>query len=241
MHHFRESCPYRFEPPQKKIKIDNVETGQPSTSSQNALISTLTECPICSERIPRNSFVGHMRRNSHRTVTLPIEEGVQQLHNPFSILHRNLLKSNYNYFGRWSALKVIFELFSTYMIPEKDKFDLKSFNIENQIITVSSDLSKVYEDFIKVIMEKASEFQKRDSGWSLQQIMFLEVNFNKYNPLGAFHILNFLKKLNSGELLSTSVMKITRASHELLMLLCLLHLYILKKLHPVHTIHCTEF
>lgn len=215
LRHLRESCSFRNQSPLKKIKVDLSEENLPNTSRNDS--SSTIECPVCNENISKNCFVGHMRQNSHRTVISTIEDGVEQLYRPmkfriasyrFSSRHHHIDHTAFfseiypkvfavisKYINMWLALKVNFELFSTYVKADKDIFDLKSFNTENVIITVSTDLEKLYREFTKAIETKASEFQERDSGWSLQQIMFLEVNINKYNPLRASSYIKLPKQI----------------------------------------------
>ncbi|XP_065203746.1 uncharacterized protein LOC135833867 [Planococcus citri] len=75
------------------------------------------------------------------------------------------------------------ELFATYNKPI-DMIDIKSFNTKNVIYCAESgDLNESYEEFKNTIKTKSEEFQGKGSGWSLDKILFLEVNLNKYNPL----------------------------------------------------------
>ncbi|KAJ8951715.1 hypothetical protein NQ318_012565 [Aromia moschata] len=99
------------------------------------------------------------------------------------------------YIQQHHALKINFELFGLYIIPEKELSDIKSFNTRNKIVTISTDLHEMYDLFEEEMVSKAAEFQERDSGWSLQQVMFLEVNINKYNPLAASSYIKLPKQI----------------------------------------------
>ncbi|XP_023311299.1 uncharacterized protein LOC111691962 [Anoplophora glabripennis] len=63
--------------------------------------------------------------------------------------------------------------------------DIKSFNTKNKVVTQSTDLQKMFEEFIEEMTSQASEFQMKDSGWTLKHIMFLDVNINKFTPMSA--------------------------------------------------------
>lgn len=84
-----------------------------------------------------------------------------------------------------TSIKVNVELFGGYMIEKNDKleYDIKSFNTKNEIITISTNLSKTYDMWKDVIKTKSEEFSERESGWHLVEILYLEVNINKFNPL----------------------------------------------------------
>lgn len=46
----------------------------------------------------------------------------------------------------------------------------------------STDLIRVYDEF-KDEMSEASEFQERESGWALENVMVLDVHINKFSLL----------------------------------------------------------
>ncbi|XP_072389467.1 uncharacterized protein [Diabrotica undecimpunctata] len=166
--------------------------------------SNVIECQDCYKKISGRGLTGHLRSNSHKSV-ISNDCGVEKLSSAFknrigsyrlssnkhhtdhlesfSEIEGNVLKLLHNYLHKFKVLKVNFELYSMYTIPEKDTYDLKSFNTKNQIITISTNLKQAYQDFIREILPKVSEIQEKESGWSLLQIQSLEVNINKYNPL----------------------------------------------------------
>ncbi|CAH1110717.1 unnamed protein product [Psylliodes chrysocephalus] len=90
-----------------------------------------------------------------------------------------------DYLQRHTSLKINFELFGIYVKPDAELSDIKSMNTENKIVTVSSNLNKIFEKFKEAIMAQASEFQEKDSNWSLQEILFLNVNINRYSAIAA--------------------------------------------------------
>ncbi|XP_065216507.1 uncharacterized protein LOC135842799 [Planococcus citri] len=77
------------------------------------------------------------------------------------------------------------ELFAKY-VKHPDIEDIKSFNTKNVIFNSStSNFCEQYSDFQNVIDSKSEEFQGKGSGWMLKNVQFLEINFNKFNPLNA--------------------------------------------------------
>jgi hypothetical protein len=85
----------------------------------------------------------------------------------------------------FTAIKVQFEVFGSYVITEKELKDIKSFNTKYKIVTNATDLEELVNSFMEIMDQKMQDFQERDSGWALESILFLEVNINKYNPLRA--------------------------------------------------------
>lgn len=66
--------------------------------------------------------------------------------------------------GKLLSIKINFELYGYYVIEDKDLHDVKSFNTKNEIVTSSTNISQLYDDFTAILDQKASEFQERDSG-----------------------------------------------------------------------------
>ncbi|XP_050516477.1 uncharacterized protein LOC126891343 [Diabrotica virgifera virgifera] len=94
------------------------------------------------------------------------------------------------YLDQHTALKVNCELFAMFYKPDNGISDIKSMNTSNKIITLSSDISDVYDDFAEAILTQASEFQEKDSNWALQEIIFLDVNINKFSSISASSYIN---------------------------------------------------
>ncbi|XP_046750612.1 uncharacterized protein LOC124413870 [Diprion similis] len=62
--------------------------------------------------------------------------------------------------------------------------DIKFFNNKNQVILQPTDIHGWFEENVKQkVMAKVKDFQEKDSGWSLTEIINLTVNINKYVPL----------------------------------------------------------
>ncbi|XP_050509007.1 uncharacterized protein LOC126886193 [Diabrotica virgifera virgifera] len=89
------------------------------------------------------------------------------------------------YLHQFNSIKVNFEIFGIYLKPDTNLSDIKSMNTCNKIITISTELDEVFDDFREELMTQASEFQEKDSNWVLQEIMFLDVNINKYSSMSA--------------------------------------------------------
>ncbi|XP_050519039.1 uncharacterized protein LOC126893133 [Diabrotica virgifera virgifera] len=89
------------------------------------------------------------------------------------------------YLHQHNSIKVNFEIFGIYLKPDTNLSDIKSMNTCNKIITISTELDEVFDDFKEELMTQASEFQEKDSNWVLQEIMFLDVNINKFSSISA--------------------------------------------------------
>ncbi|XP_051862876.1 uncharacterized protein LOC117574148 [Drosophila albomicans] len=80
--------------------------------------------------------------------------------------------------------KCNFELFAEYMlIKEYDiQQEIKSFQSTMSQVTTGSDFTRFFELHKNVIDAKMSEFQEKDSGWTLTRIIRLELNVYKCDP-----------------------------------------------------------
>ncbi|XP_065211659.1 uncharacterized protein LOC135839514 [Planococcus citri] len=87
--------------------------------------------------------------------------------------------------------KFNFELFALCSKPTvENSAEVKSFATKNITYCSESneddngnDFSSCYDVFKHAIITKSEEFQESGSGWSLECIQFLEINFSKYDPL----------------------------------------------------------
>ena len=83
-----------------------------------------------------------------------------------------------------STVKVNVIFSGNFIKPQTNSIDLKTFTTKNEVIDLGTDLKKWYKEFvIDRILKKLEEFQERDSGWALYEILSLKVNINKYVPL----------------------------------------------------------
>lgn len=79
-------------------------------------------------------------------------------------------------------LNVIF--LANFIKPQNKEIETKHFLTKNRIIDKNTNLKEFYDEHIKNnILTKLEEFQERDSGWALYEILQLKVNFNQYTPI----------------------------------------------------------
>ena len=86
---------------------------------------------------------------------------------------------------KFDSIKVNGAIVAKYVILKvgiEDQVDTKQFNTKNISIFKTVNLS---EDMRQTLSRKMREFQEQGSGWSLQCLLHLTVNINKYNPVRA--------------------------------------------------------
>ncbi|XP_074025815.1 uncharacterized protein [Leptinotarsa decemlineata] len=83
-----------------------------------------------------------------------------------------------------TLLKVNVIFLANFMKPQTGETDIKHFQTKNRILDSNTDLKLFYDEHIKHnILTKLEEFQEKDSGWSLYEILQLKVNLNNYTPI----------------------------------------------------------
>ncbi|XP_071055954.1 uncharacterized protein [Onthophagus taurus] len=180
----------------KRIKVNEAH-------SSNSVL-----CEICNEYVNKQCYSAHLRSNDHkRNAFTIIDDGVEEITSAFGnkITSYRITEpgkhidiSEYSYKIREKVLsllqrvidihcniKVNMECFGIYFLNSKNDVEVKSFNTKNKIITSAINVYDVYEEFVDEIKTKMSEFQERDSGWTLVEILFMEINCNEYNPTRA--------------------------------------------------------
>lgn len=145
-------------------------------------------CDACLETVPSNMYQGHLRSNRHKNNIRAADDdvGVEVLQSAFKsrLVSYRVSSANYHIHAReflnelknkvlnvvtrdlrkFFSAKINFELFGYYVLESQNIYDVKSFNSKNVIVTVSTDLNAMYDDFTAILDQKADEFQERESG-----------------------------------------------------------------------------
>ncbi len=107
------------------------------------------------------------------------------------LLHTITMK----YLESFNCLKINFKLHCTFSkIPESHS--IKTFNTRNRIFMHSSDFNEFLKSVCSEIQTKAEEFQESESGWSLEEILYLEMNIHKHNPMKASSYIKLPKQIS---------------------------------------------
>lgn len=125
-----------------------------------------------------------------QSFTITPEKFLSEITDTCCYLIKELLKQHV-------SLKVNFELFVSYNLPKNNEISLKSFNTRYTIILQSTDILSTYQAFAEKILNKCSEFELSESGWTIESISHLEINFVKYSPLRAGSYLKLPKRIQN--------------------------------------------
>ncbi|KAJ8917969.1 hypothetical protein NQ315_002664 [Exocentrus adspersus] len=183
------------------------------TTSRGASSSNSDQitCHCCNTTVHVSNLAAHRRTLQHRTnACVDLAPGVQLTESAFMgrIVSYRISSDNHHtdfmeffesirerfvnlmmeVLHNHTTVKVNMELFGRYIIQKGESqdgvIDVKSFNTANKIINSSVNVDETLNIFMDILINQASEFQERDSGWALEHIMYLEVNVNKYAAMG---------------------------------------------------------
>ncbi|CAH1646013.1 unnamed protein product [Spodoptera littoralis] len=86
-------------------------------------------------------------------------------------------------------------------VTKKAKFDegASTSSIETNDVdnNKGDDLNIFYSSLIDTVVGKICQFEKKDSGWSLNQIKYIDMNVNKFNPLRGSSYINLPQDIKS--------------------------------------------
>lgn len=95
------------------------------------------------------------------------------------------------------SVKVNLEFFVTYILPKNEQVSLKSFNTKYSMVFQSTDILQMFKDLSNTLINKCSEFELSESGWTIESISHLELNIAKYNPLRSGSYIPLPKRIQN--------------------------------------------
>ncbi|KAL0810435.1 hypothetical protein ABMA28_010574 [Loxostege sticticalis] len=184
---------------------NNLQPSTPSSSSEE----DLAECDVCNIKVKKRYLTNHYRSNLHKTNALRIHHqfpNVQLLETAFGKrihtyrvkpLDENSLLFDLFFSSIRDILitlikdsivllkncKVNFILHAKFIHQSKELINTFDFQTKNYILNQSDDIDDFLTKLQETLDQKISEFEKKDSGWTVQNILNIDVNVNKFNPL----------------------------------------------------------
>ncbi|XP_030762209.1 uncharacterized protein LOC115887026 [Sitophilus oryzae] len=89
------------------------------------------------------------------------------------------------------------ELFGRFLLQTKEVEETKSFGCRFRGASQDTDLEEMFEQFTTIIKRRFQEFNEKDSGWTLQQLLHVDVRVNKINPLKASSYIPLPKEIEA--------------------------------------------
>lgn len=178
----------------------------------------MPHCSVCKVFVDSRQWSGHLRSNIHknnsaipfydnvtiinssfkeRIVSYKIIATSEQINNFPEMFLNNISEQVKNLIDRsllkHKAIKISYELFCFFLMFKNDQQELKSFVTKNVVINFNYDFDSIYKSTVDLLLKKIEEFQERDSGWTFMCNSHLEININKYQPLGGSKFITLPK------------------------------------------------
>lgn len=179
-------------------------------------------CEMCDIDIKKRFYNAHLKSNKHKIAASVlyrsnnihvIKTAFKSRVSSFKIVNLNKEELILDHFFQASkdaiailieehikahtSIKVNVELFSMYELVKDDEIetDIKSFNTKSVIMTLSVDVNETLNNWFDKLKTKSEEFNEQNSGWSMLEILHIEVNINKYIPLRASGFIKIPKSI----------------------------------------------
>lgn len=185
---------------------------EPSTSGVSPNFDNI-ECHVCKKSFSKKYFTNHLQSNAHKNnvlssyksftnvqlidtafgnrlktfrITSNVNETILEFETPEVFLEgiKETITSLINdCVKEQKAVKVNFLLHADFIQQSKNLHNSFDFQTQNHIFCTGTILENDFAPVISEICSKISNFERKDSGWSLIKIKHIDVNINKFNPL----------------------------------------------------------
>ena len=122
-----------------------------------------------------------------QTFQLRNEEGFRDIKSFLNHLKPQVISKLTDLVSKQQEFKINFRLFCIYEKGVEDNLlrETKFFKTRNETILQSIGLSEIYDKASEKLQKEATDFEQKESGWKLVEILYLELRINRYNPLKA--------------------------------------------------------
>lgn len=203
--------------------LDNVvDVKTQKKTAKNVVRETTIFCDVCKIDVRKRYYNAHLKTNGHKLLSSVlyqsnniqvIKTAFKNRIKTFKIINLNKDELIFDEFFKiikisirtlieehvklHTTVKVNIELFGLYELIKQDVIDsdIKSFNTKSEIINVSTDLNETMNTWFEIIKNKSEEFNEQNSGWSLLEILHVEININKFVPMRGSGILKLPKNI----------------------------------------------
>lgn len=159
---------------------------QKSRHHQNALMRKISKNVFLAETSLKNNLKIYKITNEKEGITF--EDFMNENYeNVINLLKYELIQLN--------CLKFRMSLVGNYYKPNDFSEDVKYFNSNYSVLTKTSDIKDLIYDQYHSIINDSKEFQGSQSGWSLQDVLFLTIELFKFSPFKGGSFIPLPQKL----------------------------------------------
>lgn len=162
----------------------NVSNQVSSPRSGHPTVDEATSDQLLSDRVKWRDLDSAFENRIRTGVIINITH--KDLISFFNDAKRMFLTRVRNANNKYENLRITASLSCNFIKQGENIEDVKHFQVTNFIVLPASDLENSFDENIKdQFLNKIEEFEGEQSGWSLTEILNLNLNFNKYVPLVA--------------------------------------------------------
>ncbi|XP_047513541.1 uncharacterized protein LOC125055226 isoform X2 [Pieris napi] len=196
-----------------KSETPLTSTPEASTSNNRGKPLNSVICSVCNMCVSKKYFANHLRSNMHKNNLVKIQHSLKPnvtiYENAFgnriltyrvtsehednsdfetpdlflTSVKETIFTLIKNFTEIHTILKINFILYADFVQETKNMTNTFDFQSMNFIVCVEDDLNIFYTSLSKSLVNYVNSFEKKDSGWSLKNILYLDINVNKFNPL----------------------------------------------------------
>lgn len=190
----------------KDHELNNIET-----SIQECTQSTvkMMKCTTCNVYVKKRYFSNHVNSHLHKNNLFKLKHSLENVNiietafkdrlltyrigtnsskdctTPelyFSSINDSVVQILSECKKQFTTFKVNFILRGSFIQQTKDLKNSFDFQTSNYIVCMSTDNNELIASVNSTLTHKISEFERKDSGWSLQHLSELDINVGKFKP-----------------------------------------------------------
>lgn len=208
----------------RKAEEEAVVVAGPSSTVEN--IDDRTLCEVCNTWVRRRYFTNHMKSNLHknkvvqsnthelsnvslinsafgsriRTYRIGSENQEVEVETPeifFDAIQSKIHILLRECLDELTTINVNFIVHAEFVQETKELKNTFDFQTHNYNFCIGDDFEPLIKKVKNILCTRMSEFEKKDSGWSLKKILFVDMNVNKFNPLKGSSFLDLPNDIKS--------------------------------------------
>lgn len=188
-------------------------SGTTAEPPPSPVIGDTVECKVCKRNVSRRYYSQHLRSNVHKNNCLKFQHAKPNVELIEAAFGNRLLtyrivsdqgKNNHEFetpelfferikkslndliddtINQLTIFKVSFILHAEFIQETKGICNFFDFNVLSWTVCKGDDKDNFFENLKNSMSNKVSNFEKKDSGWSLKRIKYIDMNINQFNPL----------------------------------------------------------
>lgn len=225
--------------PNPPISFASTSTASSSNQNVSTEINDYIECSMCHVSVSRKYYTNHLKSNTHKNNVLSVSrefKNIQIIESAFGnrivtyrivsdsitnqpletpgLFLENIKDKIFTLFDQsiveHFVVKVNFILHADFTQQTKQLNNTFDFQTFNYVVCKGDSKDYIFSLLTNEIINKVTNFEKKDSGWSLTKINYLDMNVNKFNPLRGSSYIDLPKDIKN----KNAIINVQNKDHE---------------------------